>query len=145
MPVPKEGSQHDERETGAAKDQPGHHSGFESQPEGAEGPPPGPPASTAGSMMNESLGLANINPAIIQEQYRIQYPHLTDDQVVQATRTYIMQVTSGLARQQGLALQQIHLLQMDFGRWYQAELARARASQAQRNPGVNQAGKQNNP
>jgi len=94
--------------------------------------------------MNESLALANINPAIVQEQYRIQYPHLTDDQVVQATQAYIMQVTSGLARQQGLALQQ-----MDFGRWYQAEMARARASQAQINPGVNQngnqAGKQNNP
>ena len=41
---------------------------------------------------------AQINPQLIQAEYRRQYPHLTDDQVIQATRAYIMQLQSGITR-----------------------------------------------
>merc|ERR1712110_1357661 len=46
--------------------------------------------------LNTNLLLSNTNPAQIQAQYRIQYPHLTDEQVIQATRAYILQVQSGI-------------------------------------------------
>ena len=69
---------------------------------------------------------------VMQEQYRIQYPHLTDEQVVQATRAYIMQVTSALNRQP-----------MGYDRsHYQAEMARARAQQQQMYPGMYSNGQQ---
>ena len=32
---------------------------------------------------------------ILQAQYRMQYPHLTEDQLNQATRAYMMQIQSG--------------------------------------------------
>merc|ERR1711874_171198 len=35
------------------------------------------------------------NPEIIRQQYRMQYPHLTEDQINQATRAYMMQIQSG--------------------------------------------------
>ena len=33
-----------------------------------------------------------------QEQYRLQYPHLTEEQVAHATKAYIMQLQSGFTR-----------------------------------------------
>lgn len=42
--------------------------------------------------------LSQLNPQVIQEQYRKQYPGLTDEQVFAATRAFIMQVQSGLHR-----------------------------------------------
>lgn len=33
-----------------------------------------------------------------QEQYRLQYPHLTEEQVAHATKAYIMQLQSGITR-----------------------------------------------
>lgn len=39
-----------------------------------------------------------LNPQEIQDQYRMQYPQLTEEQVIQSTRAYIMQCQSGLHR-----------------------------------------------
>merc|ERR1719418_196554 len=50
--------------------------------------------------LNPNLLLSNINPAQIQAQYRIQYPHLTDEQVIQATRAYIIQEMAKAKAQQ---------------------------------------------
>jgi len=71
--------------------------------------------------------LSNINPAQIQAQYRIQYPHLTDEQVIQATRAYIMQVQSGITRKP--AYDKSH---------YQQEMAKAKAQQQMMYPGLYQ-------
>ena len=55
----------------------------------------------------------------------MQYPHLSEEQVVQATRAYIMQITSGLTRRP--AYDKSH---------YQQEMARARQQQQQLYPGM---------
>merc|ERR1712226_658539 len=77
--------------------------------------------------LNTNLLLSNINPAQIQAQYRIQYPHLTDEQVIQATRAYIMQVQSGITRKP--AYDKSH---------YQQEMAKAKAQQQMMYPGLYQ-------
>ena len=64
--------------------------------------------------------MQNINPQEIQRQYRLQYPHLNDEQVIQATRAYILQLQSGITRKP--AYDKSH---------YQAEMA-ARAKQQER-------------
>ena len=77
--------------------------------------------------LNTNLLLSNINPAQIQAQYRIQYPHLTDEQVIQATRAYILQVQSGITRKP--AYDKSH---------YQQEMAKAKAQQQMLYPGLYQ-------
>merc|ERR1719510_764222 len=77
--------------------------------------------------LNPNLLLSNINPAQIQAQYRIQYPHLTDEQVIQATRAYIMRVQSGITRKP--AYDKSH---------YQQEMAKAKAQQQMMYPGLYQ-------
>ena len=77
--------------------------------------------------LNTNLLLSNINPAQIQAQYRIQYPHLTDEQVIQATRAYILQVQSGITRKP--AYDKSH---------YQQEMAKAKAQQQMMYPGLYQ-------
>ena len=42
--------------------------------------------------------LSKINPQQIQEMYRQQNPHLSHEQIVQATRTYIMQLQSAITK-----------------------------------------------
>merc|ERR1712110_874065 len=40
-------------------------------------------------MYNPMNYMPQLNPAVIQEQYRKQYPHLNNEQIIQATRAYI--------------------------------------------------------
>jgi hypothetical protein len=42
--------------------------------------------------------MSSINPQAIQDQYRLQYPGMSEEQVVHATRAYIMQLQSGMHR-----------------------------------------------
>ena len=71
------------------------------------------------NMMNQ------INPEVIRQQYRMQYPHLTEDQINQATRAYMMQIQSGFTGR------------VDYDRsHYAQEMARARQQQQQLYPGM---------
>merc|ERR1719510_2873592 len=79
------------------------------------------------SQLDTNLLLSNVDPAKIQAQYRIQYPHLTDEQVIQATRAYILQVQTETARK--LAYDKTH---------YQQEMAAAKAQQQIMKPGLYQ-------
>ena len=60
-----------------------------------------------------------------QTQYRLQYPHLTEDQINQATRAYMMQIQSGFTGK--LGYDKSH---------YAQEMARARMQQQQMYPGM---------
>jgi len=109
------------------------------------------------ALNNSVMGMANINPAYIQvrkvahpllltpyvmantinflshlsyqEQYRLQYPHLTEEQVLHATRAYIMQIQSSATGRPAYDKS-----------YYQQEMARARAQQAQLYPNVYRGG-----
>ena len=45
--------------------------------------------------LNPSSMYDQYNPEVVEQQYRLQYPHLTDDQVNQATRAFMILVYSG--------------------------------------------------
>merc|ERR1711970_1380979 len=72
------------------------------------------------NIMNNVMN--QINPEVIRQQYRMQYPYLTEDQINQATRAYMMQIQSG---------------RVDYDRsHYAQEMARARQQQQQLYPGM---------
>ena len=62
---------------------------------------------------------------IFQTQYRLQYPHLTEEQINQATRAYMMQIQSGFTGK--LGYDKSH---------YAQEMAKARAQQQRMYPGM---------
>jgi len=75
------------------------------------------------NIMNNMM--TQINPEVIRQQYRMQYPHLTEDQINQATRAYMMQIQSGFTGR------------VDYDRsHYAQEMARARQQQQQLYPGM---------
>ena len=78
-----------------------------------------------GNTMLQQQLMSNINPIEIQNQYRIQYPHLTEEQVIAATRAYILQLQSGITRRP--AYDKSH---------YQQEMARAKQQERQLYPGT---------
>jgi len=81
--------------------------------------------------MNNSLLMDRVNPDMIRQMYRIQYPTLTDDQINQATRAYMMQIQSGLTGGK-VGYDRSH---------YAQEMAKARNYQQQMYPGMYAAGR----
>ena len=77
------------------------------------------------SNLNMGVVMSQINPEMIRNQYRQQYPHLTEDQINQATRAYMIQIQSGFTGKIGY--DRSH---------YAQEMARARQHQQQMYPGV---------
>merc|ERR1712083_830563 len=78
-----------------------------------------------GTNLNMGMMGNQINPEVIRQQYRMQYPHLTEDQINQATRAYMMQIQSGFTGR------------VDYDRsHYAQEMARARQQQQQLYPGM---------
>ncbi|XP_059093491.1 transcriptional regulator ATRX-like isoform X2 [Tigriopus californicus] len=73
----------------------------------------------------QALLAQSINPQAIQQQYRLQYPHLSEEQIIQATRALIMQMQSGIHRRP--AYDKSH---------YQQEMARARQQEKALYPGM---------
>jgi len=77
--------------------------------------------------LNMGMMMNQVNPELIRQQYRMQYPHLTEDQINQATRAYMMQIQSGFTGR------------VDYDRsHYAQEMARARQTQQQMYPGMYQ-------
>jgi len=75
--------------------------------------------------LNMGVVMNQINPEVIRQQYRMQYPHLTEDQINQATRAYMMQIQSGFTGR------------VDYDRsHYAQEMAKARQTQQQMYPGM---------
>merc|ERR1739844_580444 len=75
--------------------------------------------------LNMGVVMNQINPEVIRQQYRMQYPHLTEDQINQATRAYMMQIQSGFTGR------------VDYDRsHYAQEMAKARQHQQQMYPGM---------
>ena len=78
-----------------------------------------------GNPMLQQQVMSNINPQYIQSQYRQQYPELTEEQVVAATRAYIQQLQTPFTRKP--AYDKSH---------YQQEMARAKLQERQLYPGT---------
>merc|ERR1719483_695292 len=89
--------------------------------------------------LNMGVVMNQINPEVIRQQYRMQYPHLTEDQINRATRAYMMQIQSGFTGR--VDYDRSHYAQgprmsNNQRNSSQLEMAKARQTQQQMYPGM---------